>query len=180
MNGALLATSTYLIVFRIFHILAGVAWAGSVFLVVVFLQPSAAAVGPAASPVLMELLGKRRLIDRIIGLGVVTVVAGGFLYWHDWQAFGSLSDFLSSHFGLVLTIGGVCAIVALLIGIFGSRPAARRLVELGGTIAAAEGPPPPEIVAEVPVQQQRLKVLSRVSFAFLVVAVLAMSTARYW
>lgn len=32
----MLATSAYLIVFRLLHIVAGVAWAGSVFLFVVF------------------------------------------------------------------------------------------------------------------------------------------------
>ena len=34
-----------------------------------------------------ELLGKRRLIDRIIGIGVITVIAVLFLYWHDWHLF---------------------------------------------------------------------------------------------
>src|SRR5439155_5402704 len=85
-GGAVAAVSVYMLVFRLIHIAAGVTWAGSVFLLVVFVQPTAAAIAPAGGPFMTELLGKRRLVDRIIGMGSVTVVGGLFLYWHDWQA----------------------------------------------------------------------------------------------
>jgi len=176
----ILATSTFLIVFRILHILGGVVWVGSVFMIVVFLQPAGAALGPAAAPFLMELLGTRKLVNRIIEIGTVTVVAGAFLYWHDWHAYGSFNGFVQSRFGEVLTIGALCAIAALLVGVFGSRPTVQKLVALGRQAAQAEGPPPPEVAAAIPVQQQRLKTLARVSFVLLVITVLAMSTARYW
>jgi uncharacterized membrane protein len=176
----MLATSAYLVGFRILHILAGVAWAGSVFMIVAFIQPSSAAIGPAAAPFLLELLGTRKLVDRIIAIGAVTIVAGGFLYWHDWQLYGSLSGFTRSRFGLALTIGGLAAIAAFLIGVFGSRPTTQRLVGLGRQLVDSEGAPPPEVAAEIPRQQHRLKILARLSFVLLVIAVIAMSTARYW
>jgi uncharacterized membrane protein len=78
-----LATSAYMIVFRIVHILAVIAWGGSVYLLVIYVQPSAGAIAPAGTPFMMELLGKRRLVDGLIGLGSVTVIGGLFLYWHD-------------------------------------------------------------------------------------------------
>ncbi len=46
--------AVFMLVFRVLHIAAGVAWAGSVFLFVVLIQPSAAAIGPAAGPFMME------------------------------------------------------------------------------------------------------------------------------
>src|SRR5262249_23103839 len=61
-----------------------------------------------------------------------------------------------------------------------AAPAADRRVELGRTMAASEGPPPSEVLAEMPLQQARLKVLARISFGLLIVAALAMATARYW
>ena len=95
----MLADSAYMLVFRIVHITAGVLWVGSVFLLSVFVAPAAEAVAPAGAPLMGELLGKRRLVDRIIGLGAITVVGGLFLYWHDWHLFPSFGDWLSSRFG---------------------------------------------------------------------------------
>ena len=56
----------FMLVFRVLHIAAGVAWAGSVFLFVVLIQPSAAAIGPAAGPFMMELLGRRKLVSWLL------------------------------------------------------------------------------------------------------------------
>src|SRR5438128_1011852 len=103
----MLAASGYMVAFRIVHILAAIAWAGSVFLFVVFVQPSVAAIAPAGAPFMGELLGKRRLVDRIIAMGSATVIGGLFLYWHDWHLFGSFGDWISSRFGAVITAGAV-------------------------------------------------------------------------
>jgi len=171
-----LATSVYMIVFRIVHILAGVAWGGSLVLFVNFVQPSAAAIGPAAAPFMGELLGKRRLINAILGMAVVTIAGGLFLYWHDWHLYGSFGDWVGSRFGLVLTIGAIAAIAAFLLGLFGSRPRAARVMVLSRQAAEAGGPPPPELVQ----LQGQLKMLARASLALVVLSILAMSTARYW
>lgn len=173
------AASTYMLVFRILHIAAGVAWAGSVFMLVVLVQPSAGAIGPAAGPFMMELLGRRKLVTWLLSLAGTTIVAGGFLYWKHVDEMG-LGDFVSSDFGLALTIGAVAAIAAFLIGFFGTRPAVARLMALAAQAAAAEGPPPPEVAQEIPRVQAQLKTLARAALALIVVAVLAMATARYW
>lgn len=175
----MIATSWYMIVFRTVHILAGVAWVGSVFLLVLFVQPSVAAIAPAGAPFTAELLGKRRLIDRIIGMGVITIVAGLFLYWHDWHLYASFGDWLSSGFGASITIGMLAAIVALVIGISVTRPSLMRMLELGRQAAAAGGPPSPEIAAEMAALQARAKVYARASLALLVLAVITMAIHRY-
>jgi hypothetical protein len=174
------ATSTYMIVFRVLHIGAGVAWAGSVFLFVVLIQPSAAAIGPAAGPFMMELLGRRKLVPWLLSLAGTTVVAGLFLYWRIWHAYGSLGDLASSRYGLSLTIGAVAAIAAFGVGLFGTRPNAARLLELGARAAGSEGGPQPELAREIARVQGRLKVLARVALALIAIAVLGMATARFW
>lgn len=175
----MIAASTYMLVFRTLHIAAGVAWAGSVFLFVVLVQPSAGAIGPAASPFMMELLGRRKLVSWLLSLAGTTIVAGGFLYWKHVDEMG-LGDFVSSNLGRALTIGAVAAIGAFSIGLFGTRPNVARLMTLATRAAAAEGPPPPEVAQELPLVQARLKTLGRVAFALIVIAVLAMATARFW
>ena len=176
----MLATSTYMLVFRIVHIAAGVAWAGSVFLFVVTIQPSAAAIGPAAGPFMGHMLGKRRLVSLLLSLAGTTIAAGLFLYWKDWHDYGSLGDFVSSRFGFALTLGAAAAIGAFLTGLLGTRPNVARLLALAARAAASEGGPPPEVAQEIPKVQARLKVLGRTALALLTVAVLAMATARSW
>lgn len=173
----MIATEWYMVVFRLIHILAGVIWVGSVFLFTIYIQPSVAAIAPAGAPFMAELLGKRRLIDRIIGAAAATIVAGFFIYWHDWHTYSSFGDFVSSRFGLALTIGALCAIAALAIGVFGTRPRVMRVLALGAQIAG--GSPPAGAVEEMQQLQTLLPKLARASLALLIVTVVAMSTARY-
>jgi hypothetical protein len=182
-GGVLSTISVYMVVFRIVHIVAAIGWGGSVFLFVVYLQPTAAAIAPAGMPFMRELLAKRRLVDRLLGMAIMTIVGGLFLYWHDWHAYGSFGNFVGSAFGAVMTIGALSAIVAFLIGLFGTRPKGRRLIELMSAVAhAAESgtPPPPDVVAEMQSLQAVMKVMARLSLAFIAIAALAMATARYW
>ena len=91
----------------------------------------------------------------------------------------STSDWIGSRFGATLTVGAVCSIAALAVGVRVTRPNVRRLLALGQRATASDGPPAPEIVAEIGAVQQRLKVAARVSLALLIVAVTAMAAARY-
>jgi hypothetical protein len=174
-----IGTSVYMIVFRAVHIVSAVTWGGSVFLFVTGVQPTAAAIAPAGAPFMAELLGNRRIVDRIIGLGSMTVLGGLFLYWHDSQVYGGIGDFAGTAFGTSITVGALSAIAALAFGIFGTRPRVQRFLAIGGAAAAAGGPTP-EQVAEMGALQDQLKVLARVSLALIGVAAFAMATARYW
>lgn len=175
----MLGANTYMVVFRIVHILAGVIWVGSVFLFVVYVQPSVASIAPAGAPFMAELLGKRRMIDGIIATALITVTGGLFLYWRDWHDFGSFGDWVGSSFGLTLTLGAIASIVALSIGVLVTRPNAMRLLALGRQVAESGGPPSPEVAAEIGSIQARLRAFARVSLALLLFAVLTMATARY-
>jgi uncharacterized membrane protein len=173
----------FYIVFRIFHIGAGIAWVGSVYFLVAFVQPASEAMGPAATPFMTELLGARKLVDRILVLATVTILAGLILYLKDMNAVGGFGDWVGSAEGLVFTIGGLCAIAAVAIGALGTRPAVQQLLSVGRQIGQPSqqgGSPPPELESRVAVLQGKLKAFARASFALLVVAVLAMATARYW
>ena len=110
----------------------------------------------------------------------VTIVGGLFLYWHNWQAVGSLGDWVGTRFGLGLTIGSVAAIVAFLIGLLGTKPGVDRLMALLPQADAASGAPSPQLVQEIQRTQARLRVLARTNLAFVTLAVLTMATARYW
>jgi hypothetical protein len=176
----MVAAAPYMLVFRTIHILAAIAWGGSLFLLVLYLQPSAKAIGPAAGPFMGELIGKRKLTSVLLGLALTTIVAGGFLYWHDLDVYGGLGDFTTSAFGVWLTIGALSAIAAVVLGIVATKPTMDRMMATSARIAQGGGPPPPELAGELQGLQARARQLAIVNFVLVAIAAFAMSTARYW
>lgn len=123
---------------------------------------------------------KPKVAKVITGLGGVTVLAGWILWLKNMSLYPSLGDWVTSSFGLVLTIGGVLATISAVVGALGVGRNVERLVDLGGEVAASGGPPTPE-------QQSRLDHLSsslerhgKTDLVLLLLAVFAMATARYW
>jgi uncharacterized membrane protein len=177
----LVAASVFMIVFRLLHIVAGVLWVGSAFLFVGFIGPSAAEVGPSAGPLLTAAVKKRKVAKVITYLGMTTVTAGWIMWLKDLRDMGwSLGDWVTSTFGLVLTIGAALATLAFFEGYLGVGRNVERMVDLGGEIAASGGPPTPEQGAEMARIQGHLKTHGQRDLILLVLAVAAMATARYW
>jgi hypothetical protein len=174
----MLATETFMVLLRIGHIGTGAIWVGSLFVVVVFVQPSAATLGPAGAPFMSE-LRRRRFVDVVFIDAVFTVVAGLFLYWHDLHTVASFGDWIGSSFGAALTVGALLAISGLGVAASVTRPTIVRLVSLGKQVAESGGAPPPETAARIGALQHRLVVAERVSFSLVLLAVVAMASARY-
>ena len=84
-----------------------------------------------------------------------------------------------SSFGAWLTVGAVLAISGLGVAASLTRPTIRRLVALGKQVAESGGPPSPETAARIGALQRRLVVAERVSFSLVLLAVVAMASARY-
>jgi uncharacterized membrane protein len=174
----MLATDAPMVFLRIVHIVTGVIWVGSLFVVVVFVQPSAATLGPAGAPFMSE-LRRRRFVDVVFVAALFTVVAGSLLYWHDWRMYPSFGGWIGSSFGTWLTVGAVLAIAGLGVAGLVTRPTIVRLVSLGKQVAASGGAPTPETAARIGALQRRLVVAERVSFSLVLLAVVAMASARY-
>jgi hypothetical protein len=176
----LAVTDWAVFVFRLIHITAGVWWAGSIFMFVVFVQPSARAIAPAGAPFMMEFLARRKVPDRLLMLAATTIVAGLVLYWIRWHDYASLGDYATSGMGLGITIGALSAITAALIGLFATRPTANRFMGLAGQVAASGQPPSPEVGQQIQQLQAKLTMLAKLNLTFVTIAVVCMATARYW
>jgi uncharacterized membrane protein len=174
----MLAVDTSMVSLRIVHIVTGVIWVGSLFVVVVFVQPSAATLGAAGAPFMSE-LRRRRFVDVVFVDALVTVVAGSFLYWHDWHMYPSFGDWMGSNFGAALTVGALLATSGLVVAAIVTRPTIVRLVSLGRQVAGSGAPPSTEQVARIGALQHRLVVAERASFILVLFAVVAMASARY-
>jgi hypothetical protein len=176
----MLATSVFMIVFRFFHIVAGVLWVGSAFLFVGFIGPSAAEVGPSAGPLLTAAVKKRKVAKVITALGGTTVLAGWILWFHDMGAYGGLHEWTTSAFGIGITIGAVLATFAAFEGAMNVGRNVERLVDLGQEAAAAGGPPSPELQSRMATIGHHLEMHGKLDLIVLVLAVTCMATARYW
>jgi hypothetical protein len=176
----MLAADTFMIVFRFLHIVAGILWVGSSFLFVAFLGPSAAEVGLSAGPLMTAAVKKRKVVQVITGLGAVNVVAGWILWFRNMDLAGSLGDWLTSSFGLGLTIGGILATITWFVGYLGVGRHVERMVDLGGEVAAADGPPTPQQQAELDRLGAALERHGKLDLVLLFLAATAMATARYW
>jgi len=168
-----------MIVLRLFHIVAGALWFGSAFLFTGFIGPSAAETAPSSGALMSAAVKKRRVAQVIKWLSITTVLAG----WAMWVKYGlamGFMDWITSSYGLALTIGGVLATVASYVGITGIARNVERLVDIGDAVAASGGPPTAEQGAEMAHLGGELKKHGQIDLVLLFLAVAAMATAQYW
>jgi hypothetical protein len=166
----------YMVVLRIVHILAGAFWVGSAITIFLFLQPAAREVGPAAGPLMTHLAQKKRLPDIALGAAGLTILAGLLMYWRVSD--GLNGDWITSAYGLAITVGALCAIAAVSLGASVVRPSMLRAGAIAASAAAAGGPTP-EQTAEIQALQAKVRSTGNVIVPLLVIAVAAMASAQY-
>jgi uncharacterized membrane protein len=169
-----------MIVLRAFHILAGALWFGSAFLFAGFFGPASAETAPSSGPIMSNVVKKRRVATVLAALAITTVIVGWTLWFKNALSYASIGDWLTSPFGLVLTIGGLLATAAAYFGITGIGNNVERLVDIGDEIAASGGPPTPEQGARIAHLGAEIAKHSKIDLVLLFGAVFAMATARYW
>jgi uncharacterized membrane protein len=163
--------SIVLFLLRAIHIVGGVLWVGGVVIVAFFLLPATQTLGPAAQPVMQFIMGKRKLPVYLMALGILTTLAGLLLMMRNI----SLTDgmWARSPMGIGISIGAAAAIIALIVGMTVSAPAAKRL-----------GPPRPGAAPLTDEQRaalmKRLALGGRTTFVLLSISTLFMATARYF
>ena len=168
---------TYMIVFRIIHIVSAILWVGSGVYQTAFVGPTFEAFGPEAGKFFGYMVRQRKVTAFFVTVSTLTVVAGGFLYWRDSN--GLDLDWIQTGGGIGFTVGAVAGILAWLLVLLVLTPTVHRLVGLGGEIAAAGGPPSQEQMTTLQGLQSRVKRFSNVIVTFLLIAAVAMATARY-
>jgi hypothetical protein len=102
------------------------------------------------------------------------------MWLRNMSIYGSLGEWVSSRFGLVITIGGVLATIAALLGTLVVGPTVERLIDAGNEIAMSEDPPTVQQRAQVDQLGKRLRKYGMVVLTLLLLTVTAMATASYW
>jgi hypothetical protein len=166
----------YLIVLRLLHIPFGVFWVGSSLAFVWFVGPAVGAVGPDGGKVVRQLILRTRWITAVTLAAVSTNLSGLLMYWHDSS--GLKLSWITGGMGPMLTLGGIAGLLA---GYFGVNvgKTGQELAKLGERIESAAGPPSPEDAAELGQLQARMQSLGSTASIVMVIAILAMASARY-
>jgi len=161
-----------LFLLRAIHVVGGVLWVGGVVVVSLFLLPATQAVGPAAQPMMQFIMGRRKLSVYLMIVGILTTLAGVLLMMRNI----SLTDgaWARSPMGIGMSAGAAAGILALIVGMTVSAPAARRMT----------GPPKPGVAPLTDEQRaslmRRVALGSRTTLVLLSIAALLMATARYF
>jgi hypothetical protein len=170
---------TFLIILlRIVHIFAGTLWIGAAITYLFFIKPSVKAIGPAGPQFMQNLTNRRKYPVFMISTSLLTVLAGGFLYW--FSSGGLNTAWMASGPGLGFTIGSLASLVAFLVGSFGIGPTSAQMGALGQQIGESGGRPTPEQISTLQALEKKLSRAEMIDFVMLVIAMVTMATARYW
>lgn len=166
-----------IIVLRVVHIGLGVFWAGGVLFMNFLVGPAIVGAGPEGFRVMQE-LNRRRYLDVLLGAALLTILSGLDLMRRDSAGFAS--SWFRSPVGIGISTGMIAAIVAFVVGLLLIKPAVKRLLALGGEMAQATSSDARAAIGpRVDAARARLIASGMVGSLFVIIAVLAMATARY-
>lgn len=161
---------------RMLHVGTGVFWAGTLIFMAMFLMPSIRDAGPDGAKVAAGLM-RRRFLDIMPAVAVLTIITGFYLYWRVSDGFSP--TYMGSINGMTFGVGAVAALIALGLGLGILRPAMLRaaaLTQSAGQAAPEERDRALQLAAAL---RLRAAYFGRVIAWFLAIAVIAMSIGRY-
>jgi hypothetical protein len=170
--------TTYIMVLRTLHIMAGALWVGSAIFYFLFVEPVVKTLGPAGPKFMQDLIDRRRYPLYMNVVSALTVLAGLLLYWNT--SGGLQMAWVRTGPGLGFTLGSLVALVVYALGFLMLKPRAERMGQLGQEIGQAGGPPTPVQAAELHKLGEEMTSIGRWDAILLTISLIAMATARYW
>lgn len=161
-------------VLRFLHIIAGIVWGGGAIMMNLVVGPAIGATGDTGRQFAGHLMGKTALSKVMLGSGLVTVLAGTYLYGINSSWFSS--GWMMSGQGIGFGIGAVAGIIALVFGfMIGNTNSA--LAALGAQI---QGKPTDEQMALMGALRKRQAFVSKSNTIFIILSIVMMASARFF
>lgn len=165
-----------MVILRLIHIFSGVFWAGTSFFNLAFLTNTVNATGDEGRKVFQHLVFKTRFAVTMLTLALLTFLSGLLMYW---RLSGFRASYLTTGYGLVLTLGAIAGLLALGAGYGMQYRVIQKMKALRAEIEAGGGPPSSEQMAKMQSLAQSAATGARVTTTFLVLALIGMSVAQY-
>lgn len=163
-----MTTVAFILLARAVHILGGVFWAGSTFLLTWVIFPIGARHAAEGAGRWVGMIGRKA--GPVSGISaLLTILTGIYLMM-------ALHPHDTSASGLVLQVGAVAAVLSFFVGFFVGRPAGQTLLQLNEQQSSASSPTD---LAQREALRKRAAMSSIVVAALLGLSVLAMATFRY-
>ncbi len=161
---------------RLIHIVLGIFWAGTLFFNALFLLPAVRDAGPDGAKVAAGLM-RRRFLDVLPWVAILTVLAGFWLYWRVSDGFSS--GYMRSSAGMAYGLGAVSAVLALAGGLTVVRPSMLRAAALSQAATAASPPERESQMATAQALRARAAAANRIVAGLLTVTAVTMALGRY-
>lgn len=163
-----------ILIARLLHIGAGVIWAGTAVTFARFVEPTVNEIGPSGQT-FMQTLERRGFTRFVTFVALTGILTGLYLYWR--VSGGLQGTWITSGTGIVLSFGGLAALIAFALGPIVYIPAGKRITEI--THAIGTGGPTAEQRTELRGITERLARVGQLSMALLIFTTLCMAGARY-
>lgn len=164
-----------LLLLRFIHVLGAIIWVGSGVMMMFFIAPALAPLGPTAGQ-LMANLQKRKFMVIMPMIALLTILTGIRLMMITSNNFGV--GYFATPMGRTFAASGLAGILAFLIGIVVNRPLMVRMAKLQQS-AASDPARKDSIAAEVKKLQKRAALAGMIVMALLLLAAAGMAVARY-
>ena len=161
---------------RWIHVVAGSLWAGAAVFIAFVLQPAIDDAGPGAASI-MPALRRRGIMTVLPLLALATILSGMGLFW--MVGGGDFRGFMGSATGVALSLGGLAAFLAFLIGILVMRPSMMGAASIFQSVASAPAEEQAGRLAAAAELRTRAARAARYVGILLLLAATAMSVARY-
>jgi uncharacterized membrane protein len=160
-------------VLRFLHIIAGIIWAGGAILMNLVIGPAIGATGDAGRQFAGHLMGKTAFSKIMLGSGLLTVLAGTFLYGLNSNWFSS--RWMLTNQGIGFGIGAIAGILALGFG-FMIGNTNSRLAALGSQI---QGKPTDEQASTMGILRKRQVFVTNGNTICIIISISLMAGSRF-
>lgn len=159
-----------MIILRLIHIFSGVFWAGGAFFLVSVLGPTVQEAGPEGGRFMQRLASGGRMTPLFTLAAILTALSGILMYLilGRWNTIGTPG-------GVLLAIGALAGLAAFGHGFSVQGRASQRMAALAKEMAARNGPPTPEQMAEAQALGAKLGRGAVTTAILLIVALIGMS-----
>jgi hypothetical protein len=171
-----LGTILFLIL-RPLHVLLAAVWIGATVFMSYLLMPAVNEAGPAGGQVMFG-LNRRGIVPFFAALGGSTVLTGIYLFWRFTGGFSA--EVSRSHAGVAFGIGGLCGLLAAIIGGSVVGRSSKKLVEvMGQATRLPDGQEKTALLRTADGLRQRMSSFGHVVVALQVIALVLMALAHY-
>jgi uncharacterized membrane protein len=164
------------VVLRVLHILVAALWVGAAGLLAMVVMPAVGDAGAIGGPFLAS-LHRRKLHVFMAASALLTVLSGIWLYWVLTTGFNPA--IVWSRGGLVFGIGGLCGLLALIVGGAIIGPGVARLAEQAGQPDAIPEAQRATHAQRLAALRRRTMLASKVALALIVIALVLMAVGHY-